>query len=209
MEKSIVDCLKLFLEKYFILSVTAIVLTFITFLAVPSDLFIIKKLGNTMFSVFSFCSWFLILELFKFIFKSIVQFFNVKRKQRYLRKSRKEETLKVNKELLERLWTEVDSMSPRDYELLMSFITNGNQPYVTASIFCGSCLLNSEWVHKSLCKEEERVSIPGRTSSNSNEIPLERYADVQAKYQYILKDEVYQILKYSQDKYGRISHFNR
>ena len=41
MEKSIVDCLKLFLEKYFILSVTAIVLTFITFLAVPSDLFII------------------------------------------------------------------------------------------------------------------------------------------------------------------------
>ena len=30
-----------------------------------------------------------------------------------------------------------------------------------------------------------------------------------AKYRYKLKDDIYRILKYSYEKYGRISHFER
>lgn len=204
MEKSIVDCLKVFLEKYFILSVMAVVLTFITFLAVSSDLFIIRKLGNTMFSVFSFCVWFLILVLFKFILNNGFKLFYAQRNKKCLRKIHKEERLKMNKNVLEGIWTHVDSMSTRDYELLMDFVINGNKPYVASGFFCGNSLLNSGWVHKTLFKEDEKISSSEEVLPNLNVIPY----CIPVQYQYILKEDIYQILKYSQDKYGRISHFN-
>lgn len=205
MDKSIAECLKLFLERYFILSVMAVVLTFITFLAVSPDLFIIRKLGNTMFSVFSFCVWFLILVLFKFVLNGVFKFFYTQRNKRCLRKIHKEERLKMNKNVLEGIWTQVDSMSTRDYELLIDFIINENQPYVASCSFCGNSLLNSGWVHKTLVKEDEKISSSEEFLPNFKVIPY----CVSVRYQYILKEDIYQILKYSQDKYGRISHFNR
>jgi hypothetical protein len=34
------------------------------------------------------------------------------------------------------------------------------------------------------------------------------YEGMNSKTEYVLKDEVYKLLKYSKEKYGRISHFD-
>lgn len=183
MKDLVADFLKLFLEKYFIFSVISIVLTTLTFLLFPSDFFLIQKLGDIRATVTIFCIWFLIeyfiFSTFEYFNKCISSFKNKK----YL----KQLELEREKEILEKIWTKVDSLSHRDYEILMKFIRNGNKPHLareTSHYWYGDNLFNSGWLHKSTCSQGVST-------------------------QYILKDDIYQILKYSQEQFGRISHFKK
>ena len=46
-----------------------------------------------------------------------------------------------------------------------------------------------------------------KRGSSSKAILLPAYETIPGKYQYVLKDDIYQILKYSYENYGKISHF--
>ena len=80
--------------------------------------------------------------------------------------------------------------------------------------------------HKLECKEENCILTERRNTTNniinsikmdiekekntsSNFIPLPAYETIPAKYQYVLKDEIYELIKYSLDNYGKIGHIQR
>lgn len=111
---------------------------------------------------------------------------------------------------LEVLWGYVDKLSIQDYKLLVQFLETENQPYCDNGIYFGDCLLNSNLVHRSLVEEEKQEAINSAPNSNlGNRIMFPIYETIPAKYHYILRKEIYNLLKHSQEKYGRISHFER
>ena len=63
MIEKLLDTLKIFLEKYFIPTIIAVVLTFITYYKTPADNALLTRLTTTGFGVFVFCLWFLLIVL--------------------------------------------------------------------------------------------------------------------------------------------------
>lgn len=210
MVQELLGLLKLFLEKHFIPSIIAIVAAFSTYLATSPESWLLQKLGENKFWVFSFCLWLLTIEFIIFLAMKIRKSYISYKDENYYRNRQQEENKEAWNDTLENIWTVVDEMSPRDYELLLEFVTNGNQPHITAGRVCGQGLLNDlNWVHKTLYQQPQEVAVSNDEilSNSSNFIPSHTYMPV--GYQYKLKDNIYKILKYSLDNHGRISHFDR
>lgn len=109
---------------------------------------------------------------------------------------------KYEKEI-EDLWSDVDKMSAKDYELLLDFIASENKPYYITNKEIKTPLLSSDWVY------EKELSFRD-PSDRAYTINVEYEYDGDFKiYKYILKDDKYNLLKYSFNKYNRISHFKR
>ena len=201
MDNNIIEIFKFFLDKKFIQSITAVIVAIMTFLVVPEDFVIVSKLGGTMFILFVSGIIFLAIELITFFSNKIRKLSTSRQNKKYLNRIKESEY----QEVLENLWTIVDSMSVSDQELLRNFLRNGNQPYIHngARIIMGYgySLLESDWVYKSEFKEETELE------ENSDEfIPFKTYR-YRIRQQFILKPHIYNALKYSQEHYGRISHF--
>ncbi|PWJ47791.1 hypothetical protein [Faecalicatena contorta] len=209
MVEKLVDILKIFLEKYFIPTIIAVVLSFVTYYITPEDNAVLIKFGVMGFSVCCFLIWFLIVEMVMGIFKGIISAVNRKIKGEKRQIYENDRIERENKEILEVLWTRVDEMNARDYQLLVEFINNGNQPHYEAGQYFGDCLLNSDWVHKTVVQAEKQVPIKIERSSMEGIHRFPIYETISARYQYVLKDELYKALKYSMDKHGKISHFER
>lgn len=205
MSEKLLDLLKIFLEKYLVPTIIAIVLSFITYYVTPTDNKLLIKFTILGYAVFLFCIWFLIIELVIRLVQKI-QYHNYSKDVEQRSKQRQERELQED---LEWYWTEIDSLSPNDYKLLLQFVKNGNKPYYSSGTHFGDCLLNSEWVNKTMSKPAKQVLIQTKRDSSSRAIPLPAYETISETYQYILKNEVYQLLKYSYETYGRISHFEK
>lgn len=203
MSEKILDLLKVFLEKYLIPTVVAVVFSFITYYLTPANNKLLVKFTVGGYAVFLFCIWFLIIELVIWLVQKI-QYHNYSKDIEEQSKQREAEEWKRN---LEMLWTEVDQFSPNDYKLLLRFIKNRNEPYYSSDTYMGFSLLNSEWVHKSESRPAKQVLIKPNRGSSSKAILLPAYETIPGKYQYVLRDDIYQILKYSYENYGKISHF--
>ena len=206
----LLDIIKVFLEKYFIPTILSVILTFVTYYKTPEDFNMLVKFTVVGYCVFAFCIWFLLIFIIMSVGKGIANFLKeIKYKadaQAYLHKSK----LKDEAKILEQLWTDVDGLSVADYKLVMQFLETGNKPHYTAGTVCGNCLLNSEWVHCSRVKEDKKVQIeitPSLNKRNGEAVP--KYETFSARNQYILRQEIYELLKYSQEKYGKISHFEK
>jgi hypothetical protein len=184
-----------------------VVLTFVTYYKTPEDFSMLVKFTVVGYCVFAFCVWFLLIYTFMWIIKAFIKGIKEKADEKeYVNKSLLRDEAKV----LEQLWTDVDGLSVSDYKLLVKFIETGNKPHYTAGTVCGNCLLNSEWVHCSQVREEKQMSIKVAPSPNKgNRIMLPIQETISAKYQYILRQEIFDLLKYSKEKYGKISHFER
>ena len=63
MSEKILDLFKVFLEKYLIPTVVAVVFSFITYYLTPANNNLLVKFTVRLYSVFLFCIWFLIIEL--------------------------------------------------------------------------------------------------------------------------------------------------
>lgn len=197
------EVLKVFLEKYFIISIFASVMTGIIFLITPDEHFIRVKLGNVwLFALFTFGVFFVVLF-------SIVQCWSWFKNKITNKAYEKQQNEKNEKACLEKLWRDVDCLSNDDYKILMIFMNNGNQPIIKEDVgmFYGGRLLNSEYVHSTIVKNPEQNSEDVYQEYRGNIRTLIRAKPV--KRQYKLKQEFYKILKYSQEKYGRISNFQR
>lgn len=206
----LLDIVKMFLEKYLIPTVLSVVLTFVTYYKTPEDFSMLVKFTVVGYCVFAFCIWFLVIYAFIWIIKAFIKGIKaIKEKvdeKEYVNKS----LLQDESRVLEQLWTDVDGLSVSDYKLLVKFLETGNKPHYTAGTVYGNCLLNSEWVHCSQVREEKQVPIKVAPSPNKgNRIMLPMQETISAKYQYILRQEIFELLKYSQEKYGKISHFER
>ena len=202
MDNNIIEIFKFFLDKKFIQSITAVIVAIMTFLVVPEDFVIVSKLGGTMFILFVSGIIFLAIELITFFSNKIRKLLISRQNKKYLNRIKESEY----QEVLENLWTIVDSMSVSDQELLRNFLRNGNQPYIHngARIIMGYgySLLESDWVYKSEFKEETELE-----ENNDEFMPFKAY-NYRIRQQFILKPHIYNALKYSQKHYGRISHFD-
>jgi hypothetical protein len=158
------------------------------------------KLGNTLFLILLFCIAFVFIEFIIFIINRLKSF----------NEKRREETMYVGwniKEQLEQMWKYVNGLSPADRKLLDEFIKSDNKPYIeNGNIFhSGNTLLTSELVHK---RRISKNSDESQISYTNNDLKFAMYEGMNSKTEYVLKDEVYKLLKYSKEKYGRISHFD-
>lgn len=206
MKEKLLDILAIFVEKYLIQTVLTVIMAFLTYYKVPSDNPMLIKFSTIGFSVFVFCVWFIIIEIIKIIWNSIRRKSSEIHRDAYYSKENQAKTEKV----LEMFWNRIDAMDPRDYRLLIEFIKNGNKPHYEAGFICGESLLTSDWVYRNQLDLSEKVIIDTEMNVSDGKGGFHiKPTTFIAKYQYKLKDDIYHILKYSYEKYGRISHFER
>ena len=107
-----------------------------------------------------------------------------------------------NKENLQELWNYVDKFSESDRSDLKKFLETNNTPISkNGHILDYTSLYRTNWV----------VSIEKRTPRTVTAIEARTGKEVQfqtySTHLYKLREEVYQNLKYSMEKYGRIGNF--
>lgn len=207
MIEKLLDTLKIFLEKYFIPTIIAVALTFITYYKTPADNALLAKLNTTGFYVLVFCLWFLLIVLIIRVIDKVKEFsvsIKDKKNQKALIKQEYDKTIDL-------LWTEVDKLSLKDYRQLLEFIDNENKPISVPGLDFQQTFLNSSWFHRTEIEASKQVPISFVRNGNapSNFIPVPAYETIPAKYQYVLKNEIYELIKYSLDNYGKIGHIQR
>ena len=199
MWEAIGNFFKTFAEKHLIPSVISLAAGFIAVLALPEDSWMIAKISKAGVGILAFVLCFLFVELVIFIAKSI-------RKKVSDSKYEKKHQKQLEKEAINNLWSSVDSFTPGDRALIRKFLETNNEPIETEaySWYEPGSLFSSGWVDSTLVPyhfENEDNEI-----SNEHGIPLTNFIN-QGKTKYKLKEDIFQLLKYSQDKYGKISNF--
>lgn len=116
--------------------------------------------------------------------------------------SKEKELQQLNQEVLTKLWEDVDSLSEDDRADLKEFLRTGNKPIPKNKRCVNSySLFYSEWVDV----QEKRTTVNTKVtiySTGKEEVIPTIYTHV-----YKLKENIYQLLKYSQEHYGKISNF--
>lgn len=202
--------LNTFLEKYFIPTIISIVAAIISLLILPTDFWMIAKIGKLLLFILVAGMAFLFTMLILNLGKKISEInSNKSQKERQYQKNMKEE-----KEFFEGLWSQVDDISPDDRQLLKYFIASGNAPIekLSGTCYLGNSIFNSSWlVSTEDYKEDEQEVILSEsmkeklTPENSNIFSNLGGRTIIKKYK--LRNDIYLSLKYSMDNYGKISHF--
>ena len=112
MVEKLLDTLKIFLEKYFIPTIIAVVLAFITYYKTPADNALLTKLTTTGFGVFVFCLWFLLIVLIIWGIDKVKGFWASIKDKKHQEALVKQE----NDKAIDFLWTEIDKLSLKDYK---------------------------------------------------------------------------------------------
>lgn len=215
MIEKLADLLTIFLEKYLVPTVIAIIMSFVTYYFIGDSNPFLVKFKITGFLIFTFCIWFLIIyfliQIVKYIIKgiswiikSVKNYFEEKKSKLQQEQAEKEEEAKV----LEILWSSVDSLSSDEYKLLLNFIDTENKPYCEEGTRIGSRLFSYNWFYKTEITPAKQIPIKVNRNDTKGMIAFSAHETVSATYGYILKDEIYQLIKYSLEKYGKISHFD-
>lgn len=176
--------LKVFIEKHLTPTLLSIVFACIAFVLTPDAFALKMKLGFTIYGIFLFCSSFVLIQFSILLKKKVVRFFYELEQKQYLMESQEAD----NKKAIEGIWSFVDQLDDNDYQALQTFINTNNQPIY----YKGRVNYN----HQKLISSD----VVAKTRSNNLMLGHEMYR---------LKDDFFGALKYSQEKYGRISHFHR
>ena len=199
MWEALANAFKVFAEKHLIPTVISVAAAIGIILALPDNHWMVEKIGQAWVGILSFCVVFIAIQLVIWIAKKV---------KKAVQKSSNEDFLESQenakeKMALNELWRQVDALFPDDRELLKKFLDSGNSPYIeNTNVFRSpGHLLNSEWVVSSVVKTEPETIV--RTGKG---IPVGQMIGREMK-QYKLREEIYNALKYSRDKYGRISNF--
>lgn len=196
------NAIKIFIEKHLIPSIVSIAAGITTVLILPDDNWMIVKIGQVWVGILAFAICFLVIKLLVLLAHGIKALFIKKANKEYDKKRNEEK----EKEILEQLWSDVDALSPGDRKMLYVFIENENSPLEEDNGFHDyNSLFSSAWVVSTLVpyqmdNEEKPIG------TNTYRVPITHFIN-QGKKQYKLTDDIYQLLKYSKEKYGKISHF--
>ena len=180
--EAISTALKIFLEKHFIPTIIALVSAVMIYYFTPDTNEVLMKLGKDWYVLLTAGVVFLIITAFVKIILVIRENIN----HHKLIKWNQLEGKKQSEQNLRRLWDQVDALSVDDREIINQFLDSGNSPIERgAGFYCSyETLLGSHWVKSRDVKKQTGYC-----------------------KQYILDDQVYQALKYSKEKYGRIGNF--
>ncbi len=104
----------------------------------------------------------------------------------------------------------MDSFGPDDRKLLKEFLDSNNTPIERSSgtRYFGKSLLTSNWVVSTEEYGEEEQTVILSDHLKGKAIPVGSLGigkPLVVKYK--LRDEIFTALKYSKEKYGKISHF--
>lgn len=206
MEK-IIDLLKVLLGKHLYPAISSIAMA-ILFVALKPNLFgIEKRVGKTLYGVLVFCIFFLIFELTKYISKSYKTCqANQKayQQEQELNKQEQERQRKLQEENelyeLENLWNYVDSLDVADQQYLLQFLKTKNEPIEKCYDAFSKLFNNSKFM---VCTSKPVKNLDENNSKNLDLI----FCNSGMKL-YKLRDDFYQTLKLSYEKYHRISHFD-
>ena len=192
------NSVKVILEKYLVPTVLSIGIAIGAVLAIDSDNWMLAKIGKLGFCLFIFCIAFIGTQVLYWAFC-------FERRRLIRKKNENDMNAKREKERKHRLiymWGKIDNMDPEDRKFLMEAINSGNKPYVMpqhsyrlSPIFSDPWVVSST-VHSSLMEGVETMNQIDSESILNNCVKL-----------YKLREDVYEDLKYSKEKYGRISNF--
>lgn len=195
MVEKLLDILRTFFEKYFIQAIIAIIPTIIIYYFTPEDMNFFIKVGKEMYLLFCFICCFLIVELIIYIFKYA-------KNKIYCNKLNKKQSEKIMNENLNYIWDYVDSLDYKDKEILNYCLKNKNK---VINIVGGIVNYNlfEEWFDETQIVSDGTIKHFNCSKAEETDI-IEKGS---ITYQYKIRDDIYEVLEYSNKKYGRISHF--
>lgn len=198
------DSLKIFIEKHLIPSVISLVAGIVSILILPDGFWMIQKIGTIWVGVLAAGICFLLVEFIIAIAVGIRKIASKISNQKYRRKRDEEE----ENENIHKLWERVDRFSPGDRQILKNFLDSNNAPLEeSASVWYNyDSLFESGWLVSTVVPYEPSDNNISPPKVNEYGIPYSHFVNT-GKKKYRLKDDIYQILKYSKEKYGRISNF--
>ncbi|MBQ3529933.1 MAG: hypothetical protein IJA47_05525 [Oscillospiraceae bacterium] len=213
MWEAIGQAIKTFVEKHLIPTVISVVVAIASFLILPADFWMIERIGKVPFALLVAGIVFLIIQLLIFLFRKIHGWLSNKSAAEY----RFRNDVKLEKEVLEKIWSEVDALSPDDRKVLKGFVASNNAPIEksSGSRYFGNSLFNSNWVVSTEeYVEEEKTAVPVHLDLPKKQKGQVMTVNIMDMYdtrtiivKYKLRDDIYNLLKYSMENYGKISHF--
>ncbi len=210
MEK-IADLLKIFADKHLIPSTASLAVSILCVAFLPEALGISNSVGKFFYGVLIFCLFFLLLQFGKCIVKVFKGMIAQKAKRRAENQENIQDEQTKEKETLENLWKYVDSLSPKDKNYLRVFLKNENQPIELICKEQGWGLLSNKEIVVST-EKTTRVQINNTVGLEGRQIYIPHTMKYNVGYStttlYKLSDDFYDLLRYSHDKYKRISHFD-
>ena len=203
---AITEFCKVFAEKHLIPSVISVVGAITVLLFMPADYWMITKLGKMLFFFLVSGVFFLAVQFVLFCFRTYRQ-----HRERVADNQYQIHSASQNEKIgMEELWSAVDSFDPDDRELIRGFLESNNTPIQRPSgtRYFGKSLLASNWV----ISTEEYIDDPQPTIISerlkSKGITAEIIGTPKTLVKkYKLCNEIFMALKYSKEKYGKISHF--
>lgn len=205
--KKFADILKIFADKHLIPSAASLAVAILGLAFQPEAFGISNQVGKFLYGVLIFCLCFLLIQFGKYG-TNIVKNMRAKKIKKIAEKKRCEQLLKdEEKENMENLWKFVDDLSLQDKNYLRVFLENGNTPIecMGGEPYYGllsneKCVVSTDrpsGIHRNNTMEYEgrQVYVPDNWD----------YSGIKL---YKLTDDFYELLKYSRNKYKRISHFD-
>ena len=177
-----VEIIKIFIEKHLIPTLLSFIFSCLLYVNTLDNVFLKMEIGKTVYGVFLFCSCFVIIKLILYISNKVNSYINSLQYQKYLNKEMEDR----NKKALEELWSFIDKLDNEDFELLKIFLNNDNQPIYNKG--------NRYYNYFKLIDS----NVVLKTQTDNPTLGCEKLR---------LKDDFFEALKYSQERYGRISHF--
>jgi hypothetical protein len=212
MEK-LVDLLKIIAEKYLVQTLASIALAILGVAFLPNLLDMTNKVGKTLYGVLIFCLGFLLIQGAKHSYTIAKNKVAEKNKKRLSDELRKREADENEAEAIEQLWDYVDSLRLQDRHYLSEFLKTDNQPIEVMGEAFGSVLLANRNIVACTDKKQKCAPAPNRKVESEGHLvflpsdaPFISYPAPTKLYR--LKDDFFELLKYSYDKYGKISHFD-
>ena len=206
MEK-LADVLKVFLEKYFVPTIVSVATSIIIVATKPNILQISEKTNEMLYFVLVFCLVFLIVLLICNAYKTICSKFE----QSKAKEQHQQYVETENRKALEIIWTFVDKLSIPDKQALFSFLRTNNTPIESRATYLGDSIFNNSNI---MCETivgsaQEELFRPILNHKNNGHIviPIEHPIISIPVKKYRLNDSFFSLLKYSYEKYNRISHF--
>lgn len=215
MEK-LIYLLKPLFEKYLFTTIISFVIAILGVFLFPDVFNLKERAGDFLYFALLFFICFLVTNFIKYLANSLKR----KRIQVKLEKQQKDSIKKLEeihkKQELEKLWRYVDELNSSDKQYLLEFIRNSNAAIKVDNYsldLCPSALLND--INVIISTEEQNIIVDQIKRNNFSEnIMVFAPPDgpmignsIQFR-QYKLKDDFYNLLKYSYEKYGKISHFD-
>lgn len=211
MWEAIGQAIKTFVEKHLIPTVISVVISIASFLILPADYWMITKIGKVPFALLIAGLVFLVIQFIVFCFDKIRR----RCANRASKDYHNQNDMKLERETMEKLWSEVDALNPDDRKTLKEFVVSGNTPMErsSGSRYFGNSLFNSNWIvsteeYAEEEKEPVRFDLPKKQKGQAMTVNIMDMYDTRTIIvKYKLRDDIYNLLKYSMKKYGKISHF--